>query len=67
MSRYIDLMGYDVVVLETDRPYDPKVLRSEVEKQLKENGIVVLPFGVKAKVVRRDKCVVKGAIDGEIH
>ena len=61
MSRYIDMQGYDAVILECNRlGIDREKLRESVAEQLKENGVAALPVGVRAVVVRRDNLVVKG-------
>lgn len=71
MSRYIDVISYDGVILEFDPNLSAMLnhedLRKKIEKELNENGVAVLPKGVKVVVVRRDKCVVKGDIDEPIH
>lgn len=41
--------------------------RESVAEQLKENGVAVLPVGVRAVVVRRDNLVVKGERYEPIH
>ena len=70
MSRFIETLGWDAVILEFDlfnTQIEREAIRQDVAEQLEENGVAVLPIGVKAKVIRRDKCVVKGEIYGEIH
>ena len=61
MSSYIDTQAYDAVILECNAlEIDREKLRESVAEQLKENGVAVLPVGVRAVVVRRDNIVVKG-------
>lgn len=61
MSRYIDAIGYDAVILEVNNfQVNREELRNKVAEQLEENGVAVLPVGVRAVVVRRDHLVVKG-------
>lgn len=68
MSRYIDTQGYDAVILECNVfGMDREELRESVAKQLDENGVAVLPVGVRAVVVRRDHIVVKGETYVQIH
>lgn len=68
MSRYIDTQGYDAVILECNTfGIDREELRESVAEQLKENGIAVLPIGVRAVVVRRDNLVVNGERYEQIH
>ena len=68
MSRYIDTQAYDAVILECNAlEIDREKLRVSVAEQLKENGVAVLPVGVRAVVVRRDNIVVKGERYEPIH
>ena len=68
MSRYIDTQAYDAVILECSVfGMDREKLRESVAEQLKENGVAVLPVGVRAVVVRRDNLVVKGERYEPIH
>ena len=68
MSRYIDTQGYDAVILECNAlEIDREKLRESVAEQLKENGVAVLPVGVRAVVVRRDNIVVNGERYEQIH
>lgn len=68
MSRYIDTQAYDAVILECNRfGIDEEKLRESVSEQLKENGVAVLPVGVRAVVVRRDNLMVKGERYEPIH
>lgn len=68
MSRYIDTQAYDAVILECNAlEIDREKLRESVAEQLKENGVAVLPVGVRAVVVRRDNIVVKGERYEPIH
>lgn len=69
MSRFIDTQAYDAVILEFNEnyKYNRKEIRESVAEQLKENGVAVLPAGVRAVVVRRDNLVVKGERYEPIH
>ena len=68
MSGYIETQGYDAVILECNAfGIDREKLRESVAEQLKENGVAVLPAGVRAVVVRRDNLVVKGETYVPIH
>lgn len=68
MSRYIDTQAYDAVILECSAfGVNREELRESVAEQLKENGVAVLPAGVRAVVVRRDNLVVKGERYEQIH
>ena len=68
MSGNIDTQGYDAVILECNAfGMDREKLRESVAKQLDENGVAVLPVGVRAVVVRRDHLVVKGETYVPIH
>ena len=68
MSNYIDTQAYDAVILECNAlEIDREKLRESVAEQLKENGVAVLPVGVRAVVVRRDNIVVKGERYEPIH
>ncbi len=68
MSSYIDMQAYDAVILECNAfEVDREKLRESVAEQLKENGVAVLPVGVRAVVVRRDNIVVNGERYEQIH
>ena len=68
MNNYIDTQAYDAVILECNAlEIDREKLRESVAEQLKENGVAVLPVGVRAVVVRRDNLVVKGETYEPIH
>ena len=68
MSNYLDKQNYDAVILEINRfGIDSEKLRESVAEQLKENGVAVLPVGVRAVVVRRENLVVKGETYVQIH
>lgn len=68
MSRDIDAIGYDAAILEVNNfQVNREELRNKVAEQLKENGVAVLPIGVRAVVVRRDNLVVNGETYEQIH
>lgn len=68
MNNYIDVQGYDAVILEIGNfKVNREELRNKVAEQLKENGVAVLPIGVRAVVVRRDNLVVQGEKYEQIH
>ncbi len=68
MNNYIDTQAYDAVILECNAlEIDREKLRESVAEQLKENGVAVLPVGVRAVVVRRDNLVVNGETYEPIH
>ena len=68
MNNYIDTQAYDAVILEVNNfQVNREELRNKVAEQLKENGVAVLPVGVRAVVVRRDNIVVNGERYEPIH
>ena len=68
MNNYIDTQAYDAVILEVNNfQVNREELRNKVAEQLKENGVAVLPVGVRAVVVRRENLVVKGERYEPIH